>query len=113
LFQVSIIGQRLVCKRERLTITHMFKWLNFQGVAHSDGYEVQVVDRGTVRYSEGDRKLLIPVEMGTPLAVYFGSAQAWEPPYERESMTPTDRERIRGRLLAAMTLIDDAPCVLL
>jgi hypothetical protein len=112
LFQVSIIGQRLVCKRERLTITHMFKWLNFQGVAHSDGYEVQVVDRGTIRYSEGERKLLIPVDMGPPIGVYFDVSARWQSPYDQEILTTNDCQRIRDRLIAATTVFD-APCVFL
>ena len=89
----------------------MFRMLNFQGVAHSDGYAVQVMDRESVRYSEGDHHLLISAVLGYPdIGLSFSSATAWEAPYEREPITPADRKRIRGRLQEGMTAID-APCV--
>ena len=90
----------------------MFKWLNFQGVAHSDGYEVQIVDRETIRYAEGERKLLIQADMGSPIGVYFTDAVRWQAPHQHEILTAADRQRIRDRLVAATTVFS-APCVFL
>jgi hypothetical protein len=42
----------------------MLKWLNKQGVASDDGYEVQCTGRFTCDYSEGGVTLQVGVERG-------------------------------------------------
>jgi len=41
-----------------------FKWLNKQGVRSDTGFELQFVDRFTMEYREGDRRITVDVESG-------------------------------------------------
>ncbi len=43
-----------------------FTWLNKQGVRSDRGFEVQRVDRDTMEYREGGRKITVVWEFGTP-----------------------------------------------
>jgi hypothetical protein len=62
----------------------MFKWLNKTGVESDHGFVVQSVDRLTVEYREGKRKVSVYVERGyapgnTPCVIIESTAfERWD-----------------------------------
>ena len=77
----------------------MFKTLGPNWVESSDGYSVRITGRLTLLYAEGDRQVDVEVEPGEGLAVYAGSIEGWNPPFEEDPLTASDRRRIVARIV--------------
>lgn len=61
------------------------------------GFEVSTRGRGELVYTEGDRSLRIEAEMltGSPdWVVYTDSIRRWEPPYEKEPISPERKGKV-------------------
>ena len=66
---------------------HAFTWLNKQGVRSTAGFEVQCIDRFTIEYREGAKKVSVPVEDGLNqgrAVVLIGpdAFSKWDPPFD-------------------------------
>jgi len=62
----------------------MFTKTGMNSVQHSSGFTVQITGRYEIKYTQGDRILLIPVEPGLDLGIYGDSIQIWTAPLEEE-----------------------------
>jgi hypothetical protein len=84
----------------------MFTWLNKQGVRSSLGFEVQFIDRYTVRYREGARYLDVSVEDGVSAGkpcVCVSSYDAFER-FTNSSLnnSPEEQERMKKNFRDAL-----------
>jgi hypothetical protein len=58
-----------------------------------------------LKYTEGNRSLIIEVEPGEGLAVYRSSISVWSPPNEGEPVGGDERERIIRNICAALDFL--------
>jgi hypothetical protein len=68
-------------------------------IRNDDTFTIIRQDRFVLEYREGNHRVLIEVEPGIPnLAVYAESIKAWEIPFEDETISESDRERILNNI---------------
>ncbi len=68
-------------------------------VRGDDAFTIIRQDRFVLEYREGNHRVLIEVEPGIPnLAVYAESIKAWEIPFENETISESERERILSNI---------------
>ena len=76
-------------------------------VRGDDAFTIIRQDRFVLEYREGDHRVLIEVEPGIPnLAVYAESIKVWEIPFENETITESDRERILNNIRRSFDATD-------
>lgn len=83
-----------------------FIWLNLNGVQSSDGFVWQSADRFHFHYIENGKLLLVPSEVGGVVELYLDPAAKWEPPFEKEILTPSDLDRIGLNIMKAMRFMN-------
>lgn len=85
-----------------------FRWLNKQGVASSNGFILQSVERYFYNYIEGDHVMKVDVEpLGDMVKNYSErivsrSLARWQPPYDTEELTLERIAEIRKNISAAL-----------
>jgi hypothetical protein len=83
-------------------------WLaSLVGAAALDNHAVKVLGRTGLRYTEGERSMFVDSEMlarPNGIAVYRESLSRWDPPYEADTLSEGDRERILASIVAALRL---------
>jgi Immunity protein 74 len=70
-----------------------------------DGFSVEVLGRTGLRYCEGGRQMFVDSEVLTGpsgMAVYKGTIQKWDPPYDNVPVTHSDRDRILNNIRDAV-----------
>src|SRR5450631_2948224 len=70
----------------------------------SEGFSVEIEGRSRVRYSEGDKSILIESEsMATEgsMVLYRASITKWDPPYGADVITERNCEEIVTRVVSA------------
>ncbi|MGO8689460.1 MAG: hypothetical protein ACLQLG_07490 [Thermoguttaceae bacterium] len=86
----------------------MFKWLNKTGVESDRGFAVQSMDRFTIEYREGDRKIDIYVERGLlPDGKYCVTIEAaafehWNGDPEWVTLPPEKQDEMLANFTEAM-----------
>ena len=74
--------------------------------AQSDsGFIVKSAGRYRIKYVEGEYVLVVPVErLGGPylMLIFVSEVKHWEPPYDKESLSPERLEEIGENIGAAM-----------
>jgi hypothetical protein len=73
-------------------------------VQSEDGYSVEVIPRTTIRYTEGNRTMVIGSEPLVPagaMALYTHQMHGWDPPHDREPLDSRERTRIIEHIRAA------------
>src|SRR5947209_1126381 len=67
------------------------------------GFRVAFAGRFELEYTDGDRRLMIPIESLTDRElIELSRVVHWEPPYAQEVVTREQRDRIRENIAAAM-----------
>jgi hypothetical protein len=79
----------------------MFRWLNNQGVASSDGYELQRVDRFHYQYKESGKVLNLVVERSLRCEE-LTLPPSWEPPHQDAPLTAQEIAKVRFNVGAAL-----------
>lgn len=82
--------------------------VGFRTARSDEGFDVRFRGMTRLLYKEGDHSLYIGVEPGGKrggYAVYFSDIQNWNPPFDNEPITSEIREKIRERVLAALTFM--------
>lgn len=75
----------------------MFSEPRIKVIESDEGFSVEVLDRLTVRYTEGPRTMVINAEVlvGEPaIAIHATSMKRWDPPYHSELIDKAARDRI-------------------
>ncbi len=80
----------------------MFNKLGPQKVQHADGYIVQVADRSTVEYLEGNRKAVVEVDFAALTGVYQNSLRGWLGTGIEGEMSLDERVIVLERILAGL-----------
>lgn len=83
----------------------MFRWLNKQGVESDRGFIVQVIDRDTIEYREGDKVISIPLEFagGPPGIIVDRSVFArWDNDPPGTVLSPQEQQIILNNLREAL-----------
>jgi len=81
-----------------------FKLVSPQKISHQSGFVVQGGDRYTLEYVEGSKILVIPVEdrVEDNYEIYWNKATRWEPPFQDDSITTDELNRIKSNVLSAL-----------
>ena len=84
-------------------IQKVLKWLDDlnKPVNLDESSGIKRIARDGYEYYEADHRMLIQVEMqsGNPdYCLYTSSLDRWQPPYEHEALTASDKERILGKV---------------
>jgi hypothetical protein len=75
----------------------MFSEPRINVIESDEGFSVEVLDRLTVRYTEGPRTMVINAEVlvGEPaIAIHTTSMKRWDPPYDGEIIDKAARDRM-------------------
>jgi len=85
----------------------MFRWLNKQGVASDSGFVVQSIDRFTIEYREGTKKVSVEVENGflgeKPCVSILPSAfERWDGDPHNEEIPSQRQAEMHANFRAAM-----------
>ena len=86
----------------------MFKWLNKTGVESDRGFVVQSMDRFTVEYREGDKKIGVYVEHGfvegrNPCVIIKPTSfERWDGDPEWTTLPPEKQDEMRANFTEAM-----------
>jgi len=74
-----------------------------QWVESETGFRVAFAGRYRLEYSEGDRRLMVPLEQLVDREwIQLRGATHWEPPHELEDLTEERRAQIKENIAAAM-----------
>lgn len=85
----------------------MFTWLNKQGVQSDRGFIVQSMDRFTIEYREGARKISVEVERGMlgdkPCVSILPSAfDRWDDDPEWKTIPPEEQDKMLANFTEAI-----------
>ena len=92
-----------------------FTWLHAKGVLNDEGYTVERTGRFTIKYSEGDMVMLLEGESmfgdldGREFGFSFYDSWrtvGWQPPYERNPISSSDRMRLRANVSNALAFMN-------
>jgi hypothetical protein len=75
----------------------MFKFENGETIEINDGFSVQLIGRGKLKYKQGDKILFASFEFLTgeyDMILYHSSVKSWEPPYHCEKINNKIRKTI-------------------
>lgn len=89
--------------------SNVFTKLAPQKVRHSSGFTVQVADRGTLEYLDGDCDVLVDADFGTTVGIYANSLRLKEGSRSSMPLTPNERELILNRILAGAQALGVQP----
>lgn len=81
----------------------MFKRISPQKVEHSTGYVVQILDRETIEYIDGDTRFTVHVDFGSTVGVYKQTLRKLEHNGQSGLLSEDDRERFFGRIVDALS----------
>ena len=81
----------------------VLKWLDDinKPIKLDQASSIKRIARDGYEYYEADHMMLVQVEMqsGNPdYFLYVNSLDRWQPPYEHETLTASDKERILGKV---------------
>lgn len=71
----------------------------------SDGYAVEILGQTGLAYREQGKCMFVDSEVLMPPAgilVYQDTIGRWQPPHERQTLSPSDRARILANILAVL-----------
>lgn len=74
-------------------------------VIESDsGFSVEVLGQTGIRYSEGDKSMVVDSEVLAyrGMQIFSKSIRMWDPPYCKEPITPEKKAAIIGNIRAAL-----------
>lgn len=83
----------------------MFTRLGPNSVQSLEGFRVERTGRMELKYTEGNRSLLVEVEPGDGLAIYRSSISGWNPPNEGDAISNEERQRIVRNICAALDFL--------
>ena len=94
----------------------MYTWLNKQGVQSDRGFMVQSVDRFTVEYREGVRKVSVEVENGMLggkpcVSIYPAAFERWDGDPEWMIIPPETQDDMLAKFTDAMEFMGVAVVV--
>lgn len=82
--------------------------LGFRTARSDEGFEVRFRGMTKLAYQEKTHSLIIGVEVSHMIAdyiVYFSELKSWEPPYENESISSEECERIKRNIRSALAFM--------
>lgn len=83
----------------------MFKKLGPNSAQSSEGFTLERIGRGQIKYIEGPRFVIIEVEPGDDLAIYKSSLSGWVVKGELEYISKEDSERIIRNVCNALDFL--------
>jgi hypothetical protein len=74
----------------------LLEWIRGGSYKSDPGFRVTLLGRNGLRYTEGDRTLVVESEWLVPrgIGITRGSIVRWDPPYDQETIEEADRDRI-------------------
>lgn len=90
----------------------MFERINNKTARSSQGFEVHIPNIHGVIYSEGTKTLTIEIEGGAvkngkvQWLIYSDSLHGWNPPYELEHFTFSDKQRVLQNVIQALKILE-------
>jgi hypothetical protein len=83
----------------------MFTQLGPNSAQSSNGFKVERTGRDHLKYSEGDRFIVIDVEPGDGLAIYTSSISTWSGGSEAEPVKQPEIDRIIKNVCQALDFL--------